>query len=107
MRKSFLVSVACFICLSLTGCPLGVAPVRVTVEAFEKIGVGMTMQEVEEILGRPGLDMVRSAEPGKAPDVAAEAKWKRWQHERTSYPKYIAIAFVDEKVVAKELVGFR
>ena len=105
MRHFLLVSVACLLLGSLAGCPLGVGPDRANVDTFEKIQVGMTMQEVEKMLGRPGLPMERRAAPEKDDKIPAEAKWMWWKFDRSSQPKHMEIAFIDEKVVAKKIVG--
>jgi len=108
MRHFLLVCAVCLYFISVPGCPLGVGPVNVTVSNYEKIQVGMTMQDVEQLLGRPGHVMDRRAAPEKDPNIPVEANWRQWRRERSSQPnQYIAVAFIDDKVVAKELVGIK
>jgi hypothetical protein len=73
-----------------------------TKETFEKITNGMSLAEVEALLGTPGSDdsdrFFLSVQ--KSVTVPANSKWKKWQLPAAG-PHFIGVAFVDGKVVGK------
>ena len=91
--RSFILRVA-VVCLLLlvSGCA------RVSRENYEKIETGMTLSQVESILGR-GTE--QSGVGGAIGDVGGSAKVVRWGDENRS----ITVTFVNDQVVAKAQQG--
>jgi hypothetical protein len=83
-------------------------PSKVTNENLDKVKEGMTLKEVEAILG-PGQDsgivgerILRAAE--KRLKLPADTKWKRWR-AKSSKPGFIAVGFSGGKVVGRASMG--
>lgn len=80
--------------LSVTGC--GKPPV--TKEKYDTIKTGMTMAEVEKILGK-GEEQI--SESGGIGDLSASGKMYKW----VDGDKSITITFVNDKVFKKAHMG--
>jgi hypothetical protein len=81
----------------------------VTKENLDKVREGMTVQEVEAVLG-PGLDtgvvddaILETAE--KELKLPPDILWKRWRNPDSPKPNFAAVAFSGGKVVAKTSSG--
>jgi len=88
---SLLVSALLF--MSLAGCAS-----KVTKENYDKIKVGMTLAEVEKVLGKGELQAGAS---GGIMDVSGSAKVYKW----VVGEKAITITFVNDKVTAYHQTG--
>ena len=91
------------LCVALAGCSGGT---KVTVENYDKIQNGMTLKEVEAILGPAGEDatdgvLLAAQKQAKLPD---STKWKKWQAPGNEI-RLIGVAFDDGKVVSKAKMG--
>jgi hypothetical protein len=110
---------AAFVCF-LVGCgggqpPPPVAggdpppPSRVTQENFDKVQDGMTLEQVEALLG-PGQDrgllsdaILQEAE--KRLKLPADTTWKRWRNGMSPKANVAAVGLSGGKVVAKTSTG--
>jgi hypothetical protein len=91
--KSFILRVAVMCLLMLvSGCA------RISRENYEKIETGMTLSQVESILG---MGTEESGAGGAIGDIGASAKVVRWGDENRS----ITVTFVNNQVVAKAQQG--
>ena len=109
LRKMHTQFVVFAITLLLTGCGSGVST-----DNFEKIKSGMTLVEVERILGRGEEEVSSSVEipeqsvslPGvgsvSMSSMASSGNVVKWQDGN----KVITIMFLDGKVVSKTKIGF-
>lgn len=87
-----LLSLAVVLLVAVAGCA------KVTTENYEKITNGMTLAEVENILGRGTVETGGGASFG---DFSMSGKVVRWGSDE----KHIQVTFVNDKVVAKAQQG--
>ncbi len=114
MTKQFILTVAAFVaCLGLTGCGGG----KVTKSNFEKVTVGMSLPEVEAILGKgdeqassaaggpvsvPGMNAGGMSIPGQTITVPTmSVKIVVWKDGS----KVISVSLLNDKVVSKNQSG--
>ncbi len=80
---------------------------KVTKTNHDKIKTGMTLADVEAILGPAGEDadddLLRAVQ--EKSELPEEATWKKWTVPGDP-DKMIAVAFVNGKAVAKAQTGF-
>jgi hypothetical protein len=91
-KKAFGLALLASVCLVLSGCD------KVTPENYSKIKEGMTVSQVEDILG-PGTENVGAA--GAIGDLAGSVRVMTWGDDKKS----ITVTFVNDKVVAKVAQG--
>lgn len=79
---------------------------KINPAGYEKIQNGMTLAEVEAILGPAGDDSTDPllAEAQKRAKVADSVKWKKWPRPGDK-DRFIAVAFDEGKVVTKAKRG--
>jgi hypothetical protein len=92
------VAVAWLVCWAVSGC--GRDRHAAALEKYRKLDEGMTLQEVEAILG-PGED---STDPWllslqKEMKLPESVKWKKWKVDGNDERVYIGLAFDEGKVV--------
>lgn len=90
------------VCVTLVGC--GGRGSKLTQANYDRISEGMTLQQVEEILGKG--DVVSE---GPQLDGVAKIREKHKDHKAMTWewkPKSVVIIFVDDKVVFKSKGGF-
>jgi hypothetical protein len=85
-------SLAVVLLVAVAGCA------KVTLENYEKVTNGMTLAEVEDILGR---GTVEAGGGGTLGDLSLSGKVVRWGSDE----KHIKVTFVNDKVVAKAQQG--
>jgi hypothetical protein len=99
---------AWLLCCTVPGC--GRDETGTALENYKKLQEGMTLEEVEAILGPGGEEtddprlLSAQREVKKLP---ASAKWRKWKLPGNDEEVYIAVAFDGGKVVSKAKVGFR
>jgi hypothetical protein len=92
-------------CLLLPACVLQTVPTKtnqITKANYEKVKMGMTLEEVEKIFERNGEEeILTSTENNVVPEGYQVYLWK------TPDPSFVSIAFQDDKVVSKCQVNLR
>lgn len=94
IARRVLLFVAPFAAALLVGC----AASRVTLENYERVKEGMSMQDVEQILGKPDKNRGGGFSFGDVDASGSNAMWK-------SGDKRINITFVGGKVLVKAQTG--
>jgi hypothetical protein len=104
---SGVVAVAWLLCWTVSGC--GRDDTAAALENYKKLQEGMTLKEVEAVLGPDGED---SSDPvllalQEKQELPASTKWKKWKVSGKDEQVYIALAFNEEgKVVLRMRRGF-
>lgn len=78
MKKIFMVAVMVLLVISLAGCDGGDSsnePPKITLEQFNQVQAGMTIDEVFTILGGPGEVIAESGKPGDELHIVTYQYW--------------------------------
>ncbi len=101
MTMRMLIPIAIAACLALAGCES-----KVTAENYDKITNGMSLSQVQKILGRGKDDTSHAGTSISAPGIGQTSKSSDvvyvWEEENGGK---IVITFQDDKVVMKSKVG--